>query len=60
MIQVMERERSFHLCYGVKNKAALNTPLQIANSSIAAHLAVLVANGTLGNKIGLSVAWQPP
>lgn len=31
------------ISYGVKNTTALNTPLQTANFSIAARLAVLVA-----------------
>lgn len=61
MIQVLERgKKSPFLSYGVKNTAALNTPLQIANFNIAACLAVWVASGTLVNKTGLSVAWQPP
>lgn len=36
---------SSFISYGVKNTTALNTPLQTANFSIAARLAVLVAGG---------------
>lgn len=37
----------------------LCTPSQIANFSIAVHLATMTASGTQGSITGLSVAWQP-
>lgn len=48
------------ISYGVKNTAALNSPLQIAHFSITARLAVRVVSGTMGNKTGLSIAWHSP